>query len=154
MNATMKTCTVKEFQAMADNMWKQVLHNELTAEECKELKAKLFKELYEYEIIPDFEKTNIPFIDDYCTETRETRNNNGMLYTGSLSSINAFDRIGKENGFTYFPVGDNGYRRLRTNKEVFAIATYCEGDLSIAKYNNEADYNQAITECEEFYNEN
>lgn len=82
----------------------------------------------------------------------------GKLYFGSAHNLSFYGQTGHEvqtnlpDGFNEeYDWADCSYRMVWTNPDAYAIITYCEGDVSIAVYENEDAYQEAWGECYSFY---
>lgn len=109
--------------------------------------------LNNYEIIPDFNLTGNKIIDS-CLHSRVKDDNSILYYGGHIcGDCYTFQRIVNKDYNTSCLFVD-GYRAVLADNEAYNIYTYCEGDITVNTYKTIDDYQVAITEAIEFYENN
>jgi len=106
-----------------------------------------------YEIIPDYPLTGNKII-DICLHSRIKEDNSILYYGGHIcGDCYTFQSIVNKHYNTSCLFVD-GYRAVLADNNAYNIYTYCEGDITVNQYNSIEEYQVAIAETIEFYENN
>lgn len=109
--------------------------------------------LKDFEIIPDYPLTENKII-DMCLHSKVKEDGSILYYGGHIhGDCYTFQTIVNKQYKTTSLFVD-GYRAVLTDNETYNIYTYCEGDITVNAYQTIEQYQVAIAECIEFYENN
>lgn len=107
----------------------------------------------QYKIIPDYPLTGNKII-DMCLHST-TKEPDSILYYGGHIQGDSYtfqSYINKDYNTSCLFV--DGHRAVLADNNVYNIYTYCEGDITVNAYKTIEDYQVAIAETIEFYENN
>ena len=109
--------------------------------------------LKNYEIIPDYPLTGNKVIDT-CLHSK-IKDDNSILYYGGHTFHDCYlfqSWVNKDHNTSCLFV--DGYRAVLADNDTYNIYTYCEGDITVNTYKTIEQFQVAIAECIEFYENN